>query len=68
MQYVIDYAVDDRTSQGQAAAGAQCSEVCTQGQPASQSAQPVQNYFPCIDESSYEIVCCGFVIHRQSTA
>jgi hypothetical protein len=60
MQYAIDHAADSQTSQG--------SEVCTQGQPASQPAQHVQNSSPCVDEPSYEIVCCGFVIRRQSTA
>jgi hypothetical protein len=35
IQYAIDHAADSQTSQGQAAAGAQGSEVCTQGQPAS---------------------------------
>jgi hypothetical protein len=68
MQHVIDHAADSRASQGQAAAGAQDSEVCNQGQPASQPTHPVQNSSPCADESSYEIVCCGFVIRRQSNA
>jgi hypothetical protein len=68
MQYAIDHAANSGTSPGQAAAGAQGSEVCSQGQPASQSIQPVQNSFRCVDEPSYEIVCCGFVIRRQSTA
>ncbi|KAJ8581611.1 hypothetical protein M405DRAFT_938190 [Rhizopogon salebrosus TDB-379] len=68
MQYATDHAADSGTSPGQAAAGAQGSEVCSQGQPASQSTQPVQNYSPCVDEPSYEIACCGFVIRRQSTA
>ncbi|KAJ8581188.1 hypothetical protein M405DRAFT_832962 [Rhizopogon salebrosus TDB-379] len=35
IQYAINHAADSQTSQGQAAAGAQGSEVCTQGQPAS---------------------------------
>jgi hypothetical protein len=71
MQYAIDHAADSRTSQGQAAAGAQGSEFCTQGQPASQPTQPVQNSSPCIHEPSYEIGCCGFVVYlarRRSTA
>ncbi|KAJ8587623.1 WD40 repeat-like protein [Rhizopogon salebrosus TDB-379] len=71
MQYAIDHAADSQTSQGQAAAGAPGSEFCTQGQPASQPTQPVQNSSPCIHEPSYEIGCCGFVLHlarRRSTA
>ena len=68
MQYAIDHAADSRTSQGQAAAEAQGSEVYNQGQPTSQPTQPVQNSSVCADETSYEIVCCGFVIRRQSTA
>ncbi|KAJ8584199.1 WD40 repeat-like protein [Rhizopogon salebrosus TDB-379] len=68
IQYAIDQAADNQTSQAQAAAEAQGSEVCTQGQLASQPTQPVQNSSPCVDEPSYEIVCCGFVIRRQSTA
>jgi hypothetical protein len=63
MQYAIDHAADSRTSQGQAAAGVQGSEFCTQGQLASQPTQPVQNSFPCIHEPSYEMGCCGFVFH-----
>jgi hypothetical protein len=71
MQYAIDHAADSRTSQGQAAAGAQGSKFCTQGQPASQPTQPVHNSSPCIHEPSYEMRCCGFVFHlacRRSTA
>ena len=71
MQYAIDRAADSRTSQGQAAAGAQGSELCTQGQPAQQPTQPVQNYSPYIREPSHEIGCCGFVLHlacRRSIA
>ncbi|KAJ8587587.1 hypothetical protein M405DRAFT_843093, partial [Rhizopogon salebrosus TDB-379] len=71
MQYAIDHAADSQTSQGQAAAVAQGSEVCTQGQPALQPAQHVQNSSPCADEPSYKIGCCGFVLHlacRRSTA
>ncbi|KAJ8583090.1 hypothetical protein M405DRAFT_867314 [Rhizopogon salebrosus TDB-379] len=67
----MQYAADSRTSQGPAAAGAQGSEFCTQGQPVSQPTQPVQNSSPCIHEPSYEIGCCGFVLHlarRRSTA
>jgi hypothetical protein len=63
MQYVIDHAVDSQTSQGQAATRAQGSEFCTQEQPASQPTQSVQNSSPCIHEPSYEIGCCGFVLH-----
>jgi hypothetical protein len=66
----MQYAADSRTSQGPAAAGAQGSEFCTQGQPASQPTQPVQNSSPCMHEPSYEIGCCGFVLHlarRRST-
>jgi hypothetical protein len=68
MQHLIHHAADSRTPQGQAAAGTQVSEVCNQGQPVSQPTQSVQNSSPCADEPSYEIVCCGFVIRRQSTA
>jgi hypothetical protein len=67
MQYVIDHAADGRTSQGQAAAGAQCSQVCNQGQPTSQPTLPVQNSSFSADDPSYEIVCCGFVIRRSTT-
>jgi hypothetical protein len=70
VQYAIDHAADSRTSQGQAAAGTPSSEFCTQGQPASQPTQPVRNSSPCIHEPSYEIGCCGFVLHlacRRST-
>ncbi|KAJ8587634.1 hypothetical protein M405DRAFT_821352 [Rhizopogon salebrosus TDB-379] len=68
MQYAIDHAAVSRTSQGQAAAGVQGSEVCIQGQTASQPTRPVQNSSLCADEPSDEIVCCGFLIRRQSTA
>ena len=68
MQYVTDNDVNGSVHQGGAAAEVEGSEVCNQGQPASQPTQPVQNSSPCADETSYGIVCCGFVIRRQSTA
>jgi len=63
LQQVSGNAVDSQTSQSQAAAMVQGSQVVTQGQP-SQGQHPSLG----VEEPSYEIVCCGFYFGRRRAA
>ncbi|OJA14073.1 hypothetical protein AZE42_10506, partial [Rhizopogon vesiculosus] len=61
-------AVDSQTSQGQAAAVVQGSQVVTQGQPSQLT--PGHNSSLGVEDPSYAIGCCGFDVHfvrRRST-
>jgi hypothetical protein len=60
LQQASGNAVNGQTSQSQAAAVVQGSQVVIQGQP-SQGQHPS----PGVEEPSYEIMCCGFYFGRR---